>query len=170
MKKIFELLLFGLTFSACSLLPSSPPITDFDSCVAVKKMIQESYPPRCVADGITYTQDIGNELDLQDTIRVDSPRPNTIINSPLTITGQARGTFYFEASFPVILLNASGQEIAASVTQANGEWMTEDFVPFTATLTFPTQPQGSKGTLILSKDNPSGLPENDLSLRIPILF
>lgn len=46
--------------------------------------------------------------------------------------------------------------------------MTEEFVPFTATLRF-TSP-GGHGTLILRKDNPSGLPEHDDALVIPVRF
>ncbi len=48
--------------------------------------------------------------------------------------------------------------------------MTDAFVPFTATLTYPAQPAGSTGTLVLKKDNPSGEPVNDMSLTIPIQF
>jgi spore germination protein GerM len=49
------------------------------------------------------------------------------------------------------------------------EWMTEEYVPFEATLSF-NPPQTETGTLILSKDNPSGLPEHDDELRIPVRF
>ncbi len=54
----------------------------------------------------------------------------------------------------------------ATTTQ---DWMTEDFVSFTATLTFEGSTTDS-GKLILEKDNPSGLPENADSLEIPIKF
>jgi len=43
-------------------------------------------------------------------------------------------------------------------------------VPFTATLTFTKPPYENSGTLILKKDNPSGLPQNDAALEIPIVF
>ena len=47
--------------------------------------------------------------------------------------------------------------------------MTKDFVPFKAELEF-SLPSTETGVLILEKDNPSGLPENDDELRIPIRF
>jgi hypothetical protein len=47
--------------------------------------------------------------------------------------------------------------------------MTEEFVPFTATLTFE-QPETETGFLVLEKDNPSGLPEQADELRIPVSF
>ncbi len=53
--------------------------------------------------------------------------------------------------------------------QALGEWMTEDFVPFSASLRFAV-PSTPKGKLVLEKDNPSGLPENADELIIPVYF
>ena len=102
-------------------------------------------------------------------ILVISPSPTDLVSSPLSVTGQAKGTWYFEASFPVRLLDADGNEIAVTPAQAQGDWMTEDFVPFTAVLEFE-QPQTPTGTLVLQKDNPSGLPEYDDSISIPVLF
>lgn len=91
------------------------------------------------------------------------------IQSPLTITGSARGNWYFEASFPIELRNASNTLLAQSIAQAQGNWMTTNFVPFTSTLTF-LAPTGTSGFLILKKDNPSGEPINDDQLIIPVVF
>lgn len=130
--------------------------------------VMESYPPRCsTPDGRTFTQDIGNELEKTDLIRVDSPRPNTTVANPLVITGQARGTWFFEASFPIHLEDASSNRIATAVAQAQGEWMTTEFVPFEAALNIPDDFTGP-ATLVLEKDNPSGLPEHADALTMPI--
>jgi hypothetical protein len=99
---------------------------------------------------------------------VEAPGANEVVTSPLTVTGKARGTWYFEASFPVQLVDMKGNEIASGVAQADGDWMTTNFVPFTATLEFTTTEK--EGTLILKKDNPSGLPENDKTTEIPVSF
>lgn len=104
-----------------------------------------------------------------EDIFLSSPLPNTTITSPLIVEGEARGTWYFEASFPVRLLDANGNEIAVTPAQAQGDWMTEDLVPYTALLEF-SQPSTPTGTLVLQKDNPSGMPENDKSLSIPVSF
>lgn len=98
----------------------------------------------------------------------DSPAANAVVTSPLTVTGRARGTWYFEASFPVRLLDDQSNELAVTPAQAQGDWMTEDFVPFIAVLNFTTT--ATTGTLVLQKDNPSGLPENDKSISIPVKF
>lgn len=101
-------------------------------------------------------------------IVVDAPHSNELVTSPLTVTGKARGTWYFEASFPVRLFDASGNEIAIGVAQAQGDWMTEDYVPFSVSLSFTTTDR--TGTLVLQKDNPSGMPENDASVTLPVRF
>ena len=102
-------------------------------------------------------------------ISLTTPTPNAVVTSPLTVTGEARGPWYFEASFPVRLLDGNGVEIAITPAQAQGEWMTTEFVPFQATLVF-APPATQTGTLILEKDNPSGLPEHADSISIPVSF
>ena len=102
-------------------------------------------------------------------ITIAQPISGAVVSSPLIIKGQARGNWYFEAQFPVRLLDGSGKEIARGIAQAQGEWMTEAFVPFEATLTFD-KPVSGTGQLILQKDNPSGLPENDKSISVPVKF
>lgn len=112
-----------------------------------------------------------------DLIRVTAPVAGSLITSPLTVMGEARGTWYFEASFPVAILdaehheilNASGDAVAAVPAQAQGEWMTENFVSFLATLDF-TPPATDTGFVVFKKDNPSGLPEHDASVEIPVRF
>lgn len=107
--------------------------------------------------------------DKSDLIRVTNPLPNQAIKSPLEVSGKARGNWFFEASFPVKLVDDNGILLAAAVAQAQADWMTEDFVLFKAELKF-SAPESSRGELILEKDNPSGLPENSGELRIPIIF
>ena len=108
--------------------------------------------------------------DKNDLIYVEAPKPDTIVKSPLVVRGEARGNWYFEASFPVRLLDSEGKEIAVGIAQAQGDWMTTEFVPFETKLIFITPTSGQLGTLLLQKDNPSGLPENDDELRIPVRF
>ncbi|OHA58281.1 MAG: hypothetical protein A2571_03440 [Candidatus Vogelbacteria bacterium RIFOXYD1_FULL_44_32] len=145
-------------------------INSFEDCVDAGYPILESYPEQCqTADGRSFTRDIGNANELTNLIVLDSPRPGERVTSPLTITGQARGTWYFEASFPVEIQDESGKTLAQVPAQAQGEWMTEEFVPFAVTIDFAAPISGT-GKLILHKDNPSGLPENDNSLIVPLKF
>ncbi len=147
-------------------------VTNFEECVSTGSPVMESYPRQCRHNNQTFTENIGNELEKKDLIQIESPRPNETITSPLLIKGQARGTWFFEASFPVFLTNWDGLIIAQGIATAKSDWMTEEFVPFEATLQFTADKNSysSKGTLILKKDNPSGLPEHDDALEIPVVF
>ena len=116
-----------------------------------------------------FRQEAPPQEDKSNLIRVYNPKLNQEVSSPLTITGEARGTWYFEATFPVKLLDRNGNILVQSFAQAQGEWMTEDFVPFTAQITFSVS-ETQNGTLVLEKDNPSGLPENADELRIPVIL
>lgn len=147
------------------------PVTNFTECVEAGNPVMESYPRQCrTEDGQTFIEDIGNALEKVDLIRLTSPLPNEVVKSPLKITGEARGFWFFEASFPVFLVNWDGLIIAEGIATAKDDWMTEDFVPFEATLEFEIPKYKNNGALILKKDNPSGLPEHDDALEVPILF
>lgn len=146
--------------------------TNFMECAAQGNPVAESYPRQCnTPSGAHFVEDIGNALDKVDLIQATSPQPNENISSPLMVGGEARGNWYFEASFPIEVQDANGKVIGQGYAQAQGEWTTEDFVPFESIeITFPAQPAGSMGKIILRKDNPSGLPEHDDYLEVPIVF
>jgi hypothetical protein len=127
----------------------------------IEKIVENNEPDNIVVNNVINSKD--------DLIEVTEPLSDAVIFSPLTIIGKARGTWYFEASFPVKLLDADGNELAAVPAQAQGDWMTENYVPFKAELNFGA-PITATGTLVLEKDNPSGLPENADELRIPVKF
>lgn len=164
-------------FGIVMLLRSKSPVqqlekevTTFQECKQAGYPLKESYPRTCqTPGGKIFTEDIGNAVEHQDRIRVDSPRPNTILSNPFTLKGEARGTWFFEGSFPVILEDESGNELMHTAVRAQSDWMTENFVSFSTQITFTT-PSNRKGTLILKKDNPSGIPEKEDELRIPVEF
>ena len=41
-----------------------------------------------------------------DRIILDSPLPGAVLRSPLTIRGRAKGNWFFEGDFPLLLLDA----------------------------------------------------------------
>jgi len=159
-------------------------VNSFESCATAGNAIMESYPRRCrdAASGITYTEKI-NETPTEQTpatrtytspkgikIELNDWVDNKLISSPFTITGRAPGNWAFEASFPIELLASSESNLITIPAALTGDWMTTELVPFTATLSFDESAAGETGTLILRKDNPSGLAENDDSIRIPIRY
>lgn len=144
-------------------------VATYDECTTVANSLK-SYPPRCnTPDGRVFTQDVGNELDMIDEIMVTSPRPNDTVTSPIVIEGRARGSWFFEGSLTGELLDQNKKKIGTAKLVAEGEWMTDEFVQFHGKLEFK-KPESGVATLIIHKENPSGLPENDKKLTIPLKF
>jgi len=111
----------------------------------------------------------GKTAAVADRIRLTSPKVGAEVGSPLHIEGVARGSWYFEATFPVTLLDGEGKVLAETYATALGDWMTTEFVPFSATIPFSAD--GARdGTLVLSRSNPSGLEQNAQELRVPLRF
>lgn len=102
-----------------------------------------------------------------DDIIVTLPFPGAVTGKTFSVLGKARGPWFFEASFPVRVLDKDGNQIAVAVAAAEGEWMTTDFVEFKANITVPESYIGP-ATLVLKKDNPSGEPEHDASVSFPL--
>lgn len=159
-------------------------ITSFEQCVAAGFEVAETDPPTCTTDdGETFTgvsveppdepteEAISTEVasDKGIVVSVDSPLVGETISSPLTITGSVPGSWSFEASFGIELLDGNGEQVAESFAVIDGEWMTEDMVVFEATIEF-TAPSTATGTLVLHKANPSDEPSRDDRVEIPIRF
>jgi hypothetical protein len=145
-------------------------VSTFDECVAAGFPVMESYPPRCTdADGNTFTQIIGSRDSKAGLIVVDNLPDGAQVTSPIQITGKARGPWFFEASFPIALVDEDGTQLAIAIATAQGEWMTTEFVPFTATLLYASSTRGP-AKLVFMKDNPSGMPEFDDSLVVPVVL
>ncbi len=162
-------------------LPSEEEITSFEECVEAGYLVIDSYPEQCkTPDGKRFVREINGIADhiasKSDLIVVSDVRLFSGDTFSLVVTGEARGYWYFEGDFPIILEDENGNLIAESFATAKldlndpeSTWMTEDFVPFEGTLEF-SAPNGEIGILVLKRDNPTGLPEHDDELRIPVNF
>jgi hypothetical protein len=111
------------------------------------------------------------ETVVKDII-VDSPKEGDTISAPVTVTGKAPGNWFFEASFPIVVVDWDGKIIGEGYAEAQGDWMTPEYVPFVGKVIYEREVNApySRGAVILKKDNPSGLPENDGAIEIPIFF
>lgn len=103
------------------------------------------------------------------SIRIAMPEAYAVVGSPVTIRGDAKGSWFFEGSFPVRVVDGNGVILGTAPAQALGEWMTESFVPFEAVIPFGL-PETASGAIVFEKDNPSGLPENAEAFRLPVRF
>lgn len=105
----------------------------------------------------------------QAEIVVDAPVAGATIISPLIVQGEAKGPWYFEASFPVRVEDAAGTMLGQAPATAQGEWMQVGPVPFVGSIPFVTSTSRA-GFVVFAKDNPSGLPEHAAEFRVPIIF
>lgn len=96
-----------------------------------------------------------------------SPQTDELLRSPYRVYGRARGSWFFEGSLPVVLQTKEGELIVNTYAQAEEDWMTSDWVNFSVDLTFNNN-DSREGVLIIKKDNPSGLPENEAELAFPV--
>ncbi len=109
----------------------------------------------------------GAEPFASENVKVSFPLPNASVSKTFTASGYARGNWFFEASFPVEIRDPQNNLVGQGIAQADGDWMTTEFVAFNAPVTI--QNYTGPATLVLKKDNPSGLPEHDDSVSFSIL-
>lgn len=105
-----------------------------------------------------------------DRIIVQAPLPGATVRSALVVRGQARGNWFFEGDFPLLLLDRDRNVFARSYASAQGEWMSDAFVPFEGIIEFEPPPGATTGWLVLQKDNPSEHRELDEVLELPVGF
>lgn len=95
------------------------------------------------------------------------PQDNQEVTNPIRIRGMARGPWFFEASFPIQLVDSAGNIISTGIAKAESDWMTENYVNFSAEIEYPATNTGS-ALLVLSKDNPSDNPDLDQHFFVPV--
>jgi len=146
----------------------------FEECEKAGHPVEESHPRRCrMPQGQTFTEEIVVDATYEnsstDLIVVELPFPGAVVGKQFSVIGEARGNWYFEASFPVKVVGNDGEILFSGFATAEGDWMQTGFVPFKLDVSVPESYIGP-ATLILQKDNPSGLPENDATLSFPIVI
>jgi hypothetical protein len=179
MKKsyFFILPLFAilLTGAGCDSRSTEPEVVvGNDAFLACQKdgVNSNTYPRQCVKGNVTTEEEFGGNVEAKASrIKVNTEglmQPLEV--STITLKGEAVGSWYSEAQFPISILDKSGKEIGTGTAHADGEWMTDDMSPWTATVTFKKPAGYTLGRIVFKKDNPSGLPANDDSLIIPVTF
>ena len=196
---LYILIAAAVVFALASIFMKSGEdviVTNFEECVAEGNPVMESYPRQCRQGEELFVEEIEEQVLLpndddstgsvvddegpfytnasEDDIVIESLSPGDTISSPLTVSGKARGYWFFEATFPIDVVDWDGKIITTVGATAEGEWMTEEFIPFTATIEFETPepggPEINRGALIFRRDNASGLPEHDAAVEVPIVF
>ena len=103
-----------------------------------------------------------------ENIHVDIPETGSVVTSPLIVEGTARGSWFFEGIFSVAIVDQYGKVLGQASAEAFDDWRTNEFVSFRSEISFSAAPQTNL-RLVLSKMNPSGLPENSEQKVIPLV-
>jgi hypothetical protein len=99
-------------------------------------------------------------------IRVKTPHVNQTIETPLKITGEAKG-WYTDSAFQIQLIDDKGSVIASGTAKATGEG--DDYVPFEAEITFDRK-EAKVGDLVFQKSNPTNDPAKAGTFSFPVFF
>ena len=107
--------------------------------------------------------------EISELIQINTPKEGAVIESPLQLSGKAKGYWFFEADAPVKLLDEHGNLLAKTYIKATDDWMTRNWVNFEGNLEFEVRSQKS-GYLVFERANPSGLEENENQYKFPVRF
>jgi hypothetical protein len=115
-------------------------------------------------------QDVQTKMSSSD-IAIYSPiSGDTISSGVVMLSGQARGSWYFEASAPVEIQDSKKNVLETGHITAQGDWTTTDFVPFSGEIIL-TIPDGvTSGFIVFKNDNPSGDPSKSKEVSVPVKF
>lgn len=137
----------------------------------------------CAVGYIIWQNKVAKTVELVSPIAVVTPSETqptksiqitTPLNTPLSgdavIAGVAR-MVYFEASFPVKLVDGNNAVAWQGPATAQSDWMVTTDVPFIVTIPTLTIPNGNY-TLVLTQDDPSGelVPPALYSISVPVVI
>src|SRR3989344_9467837 len=119
-------------------------------------------------------QSLGDVLIDEDNsgIRIDAPKENDVVSSPLKISGSVNGNGWtgFEAQVGTVKLqDSNGKELALGLLMATAEEWMQLPTYFETTLVFDIG-KAKSGRLVLHNENASGDPERDKVFIMPIKF
>jgi hypothetical protein len=119
-----------------------------------------------------FVGEIGNVTEKSDLIKINNIKANQEITSPVVIKGEARGSWFYESIFPILIVDWNGKIIGQGLASADEELMNDEFVPFSATIEYDKAEisglYANRGSLILIKTDMSDSPQNDDALEFPI--
>jgi len=104
-----------------------------------------------------------------EQLKVTAPAPGARLQSGFIAEGSAPGFWYFEAVFPITLVDEAGAVLAEAPGQAVDDWMTAGPVRFRTPVAFKVTGE-TKAWLVFTKDNETGEAENDGEVRVPVVL
>jgi len=129
-------------------------------------------PPKGVATAGHTPVTLGYPTSLDGHVKIFNPIPGQIVVSPSAISGNVTGGgWFFEGTFPVRIVDANGAVLGDGQAKETepGAWASTGTVAFAGTIFFNVS-HSATGTIVFSKDNPSGMPQNSESFSVPVRF
>lgn len=108
-------------------------------------------------------------LDTEIEVSVDQPESGATIGSPVTVVGQAPGTWFFEAVLPISIETVDGEVLAEEIFVTDQDWMTEVLLDFSLEIEFES-PDANFGFIKIIKNDVSNIPRNKHFFYWPIRF
>jgi len=108
---------------------------------------------------------LGNKDDLVSF----SIAPGAFVSGNMAINGTVKNAYFFEGNILVNVLDANKNLLKTGYGTATTDWMTSGPVSFKADIDFSGLSVGP-AYIEIHNDNPSGLPENDKSILIPVII
>jgi hypothetical protein len=95
--------------------------------------------------------------------------PGQEVSGKVTLTGSLKG-YFNEGSTPLWITDESKTKVYLQTPlSSTGDWMVNTPIAFSKTVDFSSMPKG-KAYLEIKADNPSGLPQYESSIWIPIVI
>lgn len=106
-----------------------------------------------------------------DVVLVLDPDSGDTIGCGVTVMGTVPSSWVFEDNFPISVEDPEGNDVMAGYAKSYGDSMSQDKVDFSGSIKcIGVNCYSGDVFLVIHKENPSGLTENDDSVRIPLIM
>jgi hypothetical protein len=139
--------------------------------------LKQTYGNRCEAENARAKNITEGECKTADQNSTTSTSPVSLkiptsrtLPNPVSLEGQAPGTWFGAGSILVEVTDGTGNMLGSARLNAVGEWMTEKMVTFKGSVSYKV-PSGVKdGYIVVKKNNASGNPAMDQSVKASVNF
>ncbi len=126
---------------------------------------------------VMYPSDAGKDEGDKETviyktqanvINVTTPQAGDRVQDPVTVKGQARGYWFSEGAFPILIIDSTGYTVGEGNGKAEGQWLTTNFVEFSGSIPIFSTPRAETGIMRLRRGGPSS--QSGDYVEVPVTF
>lgn len=144
-------------------------VSSFDECAAAGYAVIDSLPARCLdSESTVHTEDVGNIVEMQDQIKITAPSRNTVIISPLVVTGEARKEWFTRGEMLGLIVADDDVVLGKIVLEIEKGHEAEAWREFSGKIEWSLRDTDAlKGTIVLKK---AGAVGEKNEIRMPIFL